>query len=291
MSDLGREGAASIRPTRVSPPSNPMRMSNSLPPSVQAGRPFMAARSLGLSFGTGQGAREILQNIGFDVREGEFVCLVGPSGSGKTTLLRLIAGLLPPTLGCVEFEGVTVDGPSRERAVVFQDYVNALLPWRTVARNVELALEVRQVPAAERPNIIAGLLAKMGLAHVAGHYPSQLSGGMQQRLQIARCLAQSPKILLMDEPFGALDALTRQSLQDELLRICAEQKVTAVFITHDLEEAIYLGDRVLVLSANPGRIIEQITVELPRPRHQLTTREHPNFLAHRHRLFGLLQEP
>ena len=252
--------------------------------------PVVATRGLGLSFGATANSRQILQDINFAVAAGEFVCLVGPSGSGKTTLLRLIAGLLAPTVGQVEFEGALVTGPSRRRAVVFQDYVNALLPWRTVARNVELALEVRGVPAPDRPAIISGLLAKMGLGHVAGHYPNQLSGGMQQRLQIARCLAQEPSILLMDEPFGALDALTRQTLQDELLRICAEQRVTAVFITHDLEEAIYLGDRVLVLSTNPGRIIEQITVELPRPRHQLTTREHPNFLAYRHRLFGLLRE-
>ena len=256
---------------------------------VAAAAPTLSTRGLCLSFGVAENTRQILRNIDLEVRDGEFVCLVGPSGSGKTTLLRLIAGLLPPTGGTVEFDGQPVSGPSRSRAVVFQDYVNALLPWRTVARNVELALEVRKVAAAERPAIIAGLLDKVGLAHVAGHFPGQLSGGMQQRLQIARCLAQEPRILLMDEPFGALDALTRQTLQDELLRLCAEQRVTAVFITHDLEEAIYLGDRVLVLSANPGEIIEQIAVVLPRPRHQLTTREHPNFLAYRHRLFSLLQ--
>ena len=259
-------------------------------PASLDGAAVLSARGLGLSFGTADKARPILQDITFDVAPGEFVCLVGPSGSGKTTLLRLFAGLLGPTVGHVSFESAPITGPSRRRAVVFQDYGNALLPWRSVARNVELALEVRGVPATERGPIIAGLLAKMGLGKVAGHLPSQLSGGMQQRLQIARCLAQSPSILLMDEPFGALDALTRQTLQDELLRICAEQRVTAVFITHDLEEAIYLGDRVLVLSANPGRIIEQIAVDLPRPRHQLSTREHPNFVAYRHRLFGLLQE-
>ena len=249
----------------------------------------LQAKNVCLSFGQPPNARQILRNIDLAVRDGEFVCLVGPSGSGKTTLLRLIAGLLPPTSGLVEFDGLPVTGPSRSRAVVFQDYVNALLPWRTVAKNVELALEVRKVPPAERPAIIAGLLDKVGLANVAGHFPGQLSGGMQQRLQIARCLAQEPRILLMDEPFGALDALTRQSLQDELLRIAAERRVTTVFITHDLEEAIYLGDRVLVLSANPGEIIDEITVELPRPRDQLTTREHPSFLAYRHRLFGQLQ--
>lgn len=246
-------------------------------------------RKVCLSYGEGAQARQILRDIDLEVRDGELVCLVGPSGSGKTTLLRLIAGLLAPTSGGVEFEGQPVRGPSRTRAVVFQDYVNALLPWRNVARNVELPLEVRKVPTAEREAIVSRLLEKVGLARVANHFPGQLSGGMQQRLQIARCLAQEPRILLMDEPFGALDALTRQTLQDELLRICAEQRITTVFITHDLEEAIYLGDRVLVLSSNPGEIIEQIDVGLPRPRDQLTTREHPHFLATRHRLFGLLQ--
>ncbi len=254
-----------------------------------AGPPILSTTKVCLSFGSPPDDRLILRSIDLEVRKGEFVCLVGPSGSGKTTLLRLIAGLMRPTSGSVEFEGNPVTGPSRTRAVVFQDYVNALLPWRTVAKNVELALEVRQVPVAERRPLIDGLLKKVGLSRVAEHYPGQLSGGMQQRLQIARCLAQEPHILLMDEPFGALDALTRQTLQDELLRICREQGVTAIFITHDLEEAIYLGDRVLVLSANPGEIIDQIEVDLPSPRDQLTTKEHPNFLAYRHRLFGQLQ--
>ena len=251
--------------------------------------PTLEAKGVSLSFGPPPHARQILRNIDLAVADGEFVCLVGPSGSGKTTLLRLVAGLLAPTSGVVNFEGRPVTGPSRTRAVVFQDYVNALLPWRTVAKNVELPLEVRKVPVAERAKTIAGLLDKVGLTHVADHFPGQLSGGMQQRLQIARCLAQEPRILLMDEPFGALDALTRQSLQDEILRIVAEQRVTTLFITHDLEEAIYLGDRVIVLSANPGEIIDEITVDLPRQRDQLTTREHPNFLAYRHRLFVKLQ--
>ncbi len=258
-------------------------------PVSSSGPPIMSTSKVCLSFGAPPNDRLILRNIDLEVRKGEFVCLVGPSGSGKTTLLRLIAGLMRPSSGKVEFEGAPVTGPSRTRAVVFQDYVNALLPWRTVAKNVELALEVRQVPVAERRPLIDSLLQKVGLSRVTEHYPGQLSGGMQQRLQIARCLAQDPHILLMDEPFGALDALTRQSLQDELLRICRDQGVTAIFITHDLEEAIYLGDRVLVLSANPGEIIDQVTVDLPSPRDQLTTKEHPNFLAYRHRLFGQLQ--
>jgi NitT/TauT family transport system ATP-binding protein len=230
----------------------------------------------------------ILQDISLDVHEHEFVCIVGASGCGKTTLLRLLGGLLQPTQGTVTFRGKPVTGPDRALAIVFQDYDKALLPWRTVAGNVELALESRRVPRAERPDIIHKLLAQVGLADRADAFPVQLSGGMQQRLQIARCLAQSPQVLLMDEPFGALDAMTRQTLQDEVARLSAESGTTVVFVTHDLEEAIYLGDRVISMESRPGRIGEVVKVDLPRPRDQLTTRENPCFLALRHRLFNLL---
>ena len=230
----------------------------------------------------------ILQDISLEVREHEFVCIVGASGCGKTTLLRLIGGLLQPTQGEVTFRGQRVTGPDRALAIVFQDYARALLPWRTVSGNVALALESRRVPRAERPEIIAKLLAQVGLADRADAFPIQLSGGMQQRLQIARCLAQSPQVLLMDEPFGALDAMTRQTLQDEVARLSAESGTTVVFVTHDLEEAIYLGDRVIAMESSPGRIGEVVDVDLPRPRDQLTSREDPRFLALRHRLFNLL---
>jgi NitT/TauT family transport system ATP-binding protein len=234
-------------------------------------------------------SRPVLEDISFDICEGEFLSIVGPSGCGKTTLLRMLAGLIKPTLGEVTFNGKPIEGPSRERAIVFQDYTNALLPWRTVAGNVALALEKTVASKAKREAAVDALVQKMGLSQAANQFPPQLSGGMQQRVQIARCLAQQPRILLMDEPFGALDAITRQTLQDELLALAAEQRMTTVFITHDLEEAIYLGDRVIVLAANPGRIAETIEVGLPRPRNQLTTREDPRFLSHRHHLFGLLQ--
>lgn len=252
-------------------------------------RTALQVQNVSLAFGTGGKSHTILDNISFDVFDGEILCLVGPSGCGKTTILRLLAGLLRPTAGRVLFDDADVTGPSRERAIVFQDYTNALLPWRTVAGNVALSLEARQVPHDQHAGIVSELLQKMGLRHAANQYPNQLSGGMQQRVQIARCLGQQPKILLMDEPFGALDAMTRQALQDELLQLAAEQRITVVFITHDLEEAIYLGDRVFALAANPGRIVEEIEVELPRPRSQLETREDRRFLAHRHHLFGLLQ--
>ncbi len=253
------------------------------------GRAALEIRNVCLTFPSLAGARTILDDVSFDVRDGETLCLVGPSGCGKTTILRLLAGLLSPSSGEIRFEGASVVGPSCERAIVFQDYTNALLPWRTVAGNVALSLEARKVKREEQPDIVVGLLKKMGLQRAAHQYPSQLSGGMQQRVQIARCLAQQPKIMLMDEPFGALDAMTRQALQDELLQLAAEQRMTVVFITHDLEEAIYLGDRVFVLGTNPGRIIETVDVDLPRPRSQLETREDRRFLAHRHHLFGLLQ--
>jgi NitT/TauT family transport system ATP-binding protein len=174
--------------------------------------------------------------------------------------------------------------------VVFQDYSRALLPWRTATGNVSLALEAMGVPAAGRAARIAPLLGKVGLSDHAEKYPTQLSGGMQQRLQIARSLAQDPSVLLMDEPFGALDAMTRQSLQDEVLRIAAERQATVLFVTHDLEEALYLGDRVIALYSNPGRVARMVEIPLPRPRDQLATREHPEFLRLRRELFTVMGE-
>jgi NitT/TauT family transport system ATP-binding protein len=243
-----------------------------------------------LSYVVGGGSKElmILQDISLAVKKREFVSIVGASGCGKTTLLRLMAGLLRPTRGSVHFNGRPVTEPDRQLAVVFQDYGRALLPWRNVADNVALALEARKVPRSQRADIIDALLKKVGLGDRRDAFPLQLSGGMQQRLQIARCLAQEPEILLMDEPFGALDAMTRQNLQDEVARLSAESGTTVIFVTHDLEEAIYLGDRVISMESRPGRISEVVEIDLPRPRHQLRTREDARFLAYRHRLFDLL---
>jgi NitT/TauT family transport system ATP-binding protein len=236
------------------------------------------------------GGRDILRGMNFSVAAGSFTSFVGPSGCGKTTLLRAMAGLTAPSSGAVYFKERELREPNADIAIVFQDYNRALLPWRTVRGNVALALEAMRVPKREFPERIDELLARTGLAGHADHYPAQLSGGLQQRVQIARALAQEPRVLLMDEPFGALDALTRQRLQDQLLGIWADTKTTIVFITHDLEEAIYLGDRIIVLEANPGRIVADLRVEVPRPRNQLTTREDARFLAVRHELFGLLAE-
>ncbi len=251
---------------------------------AHTGNIALHVRDLTMRFGD----RVILDRIDLKVRDGEFVCIVGASGSGKTTLLRALAGLGNLADGEACFQGRPIAGPSRDRAIIFQDYSKALLPWRTVSGNVALSLEARDVPPSERADIIDELLVKMGLVHAKNQFPCQLSGGMQQRVQIARCLAQNPKLLLMDEPFGALDAMTRQALQDEILVLTADNKVTTVFITHDLEEAIYLGDQVVVLGRSPATVVENIEIELPRPRDQLFTREDTRFLAYRHRLFELL---
>ncbi|WP_038211582.1 ABC transporter ATP-binding protein [Xenophilus azovorans] len=259
-------------------------------PSGHAAAPLLRFDAVNIRLG----GREILSPTSFDVARGEFVCIVGASGCGKTTLLRAASALVVPSGGRVLRHGVPVTQPSREIAFVFQDYGRALLPWRTVEGNVRLALEAAHVPAAEHAARAAEVLAKVGLAAHAGKFPLQLSGGMQQRVQIARCLAQRPELMLMDEPFGALDALTRQGLQDELARLVREDGLTVIFVTHDLEEAIYLGDRVIALQANPGpgrpSLARMIEVAIPRPRDQLTTREHPEFLRLRRELFTFIEQ-
>ena len=232
--------------------------------------------------------RTVIAGLDLTIRRGEVVSVVGPSGCGKTTALRLAAGLVQASAGRILYRGKPVTAPRRDIAIVFQDYGRALLPWRTAAGNVALALEAGGVPRAERAGRIDALLTRVGLAGQGDKYPSQMSGGMQQRLQIARCLAQEPGVLLMDEPFGALDAMTRQGLQDEMLSIVADTGATVFFVTHDLEEAVYLGDRVVGLLPRPGRVGLTLDVDLPRPRDQLATREHPEFLRLRRALFDFI---
>lgn len=238
------------------------------------------------------GGREILSPTSFTVARGEFVCIIGPSGCGKTTLLRAAAGFVAPSAGSARRHGQAITGPSREVAFVFQDYGRALLPWRTVQGNISLALEAAHVPEAERPARIAKVLATVGLSAHATKFPAQLSGGMQQRVQIARCLAQEPELMMMDEPFGALDAMTRESLQDELSALVRDTGLTVLFVTHDLEEAIYLSDRVIALRANPTpakpSLAAMVEVKIDRPRDQLLTKEHPEFLRLRRELYGFL---
>ncbi|MEY2952621.1 MAG: hypothetical protein RLZZ401_708 [Pseudomonadota bacterium] len=253
----------------------------------------MAAELLSFeALGVHLGGREILSPTSFTVSRGEFVCIIGPSGCGKTTLLRAAAGFVAPSSGCVRRNGQVVTQPSREVAFVFQDYGRALLPWRTVANNVSLALEAAGVPKAERPARIQTVLQTVGLTAHADKFPIQLSGGMQQRVQIARCLAQQPDVIMMDEPFGALDAMTRESLQDEVSRLVREQGLTVLFVTHDLEEAIYLSDRVIALRTGPTAdkpsLAAMVDVKIPRPRDQLLTKENPEFLRLRRELYGFL---
>ena len=210
-----------------------------------------------------------LVDINLEIEEGEFVCLLGPSGCGKSTLLKIIAGLIPATSGRIAINGRPVNAPGPERAVVFQDY--ALFPWMTVRDNVEFGLEARQLPVLERREVSRRLLKVVGLSDFAERFPHQLSGGMKQRVSIARALAVDPSLLLMDEPFGALDAQTRQLLQDELLRIWREYRKTVVFVTHSIEEAIYLADRIVLMTARPGRIKQIVTVSESRPREMAST--------------------
>jgi NitT/TauT family transport system ATP-binding protein len=205
-----------------------------------------------------------LSGIDLEIRDGEFVSLLGPSGCGKSTLLKIMAGLLKASSGHITIDGVDVTGPGPERAMVFQDY--ALFPWMTVEANVEFGLEARGVPAEKRRATSQELLRVVGLGEFAKKYPHHLSGGMKQRVSIARALAVEPQILLMDEPFGALDAQTRSVLQEELLRIWKLYKKTVVFVTHSIEEAVYLSDRIVVMTARPGRIKTIVNVESERPR-------------------------
>lgn len=259
----------------------PGEEASSAPPS-----PLIGFRNICFDYA----GKRVLENINLEIGRQEIVCVVGPSGCGKTTTLRLIAGLLRPTAGEIIYDGRPLKEPARDIAVVFQDYTNALLPWRNAAGNVALALEAAGVPKAERKARISALLEKVGLAHREEAFPSELSGGQQQRLQIARCLAQEPSVLLMDEPFGALDAMTRQHLQDQILQIMGSSGTTVFFVTHDLEEAIYLADRVIALAPNPGRVAQIFDIDLPRPRNQLTTREDPRFLKLRRQIFDFVQD-
>jgi len=205
-----------------------------------------------------------LSSTSLTIEEGEFVCLLGPSGCGKSTLLKIVAGLIEPTGGSIRINGRQVTGPGPDRAVVFQDY--ALFPWMTVADNVEFGLAARGVDVARRRATSAELLKAVGLADFATKYPHHLSGGMKQRVSIARGMVQDPPVLLMDEPFAALDEQTRMTMGDELLRIWAATGKTVVFVTHSLTEAVYLADEVVVMSARPGRIVDHLMISLPRPR-------------------------
>jgi len=212
------------------------------------------------------GGRDLvaLRDIGLEIPRGQFICLLGPSGCGKSTLLNAVAGFAPPSSGTITADGKPVTGPSPQRGMVFQEY--ALFPWMTVEQNIGFGLQIRGVARAEIARRVGELLELLSLADFRHRYPKVLSGGMRQRVAIARVLALDSPIMLMDEPFGALDALTRRNLQDELLRIWAELKKTVLFVTHSIEEAVYLADRVIVMTYRPGTVKRDMMVELTRPR-------------------------
>jgi len=222
----------------------------------------------------------VLDDVGFTVPKNQFVCLLGPSGCGKTTLLRIVAGLTEADSGTIRIDGKAVRGPGQDRSMVFQNY--GLLPWRTVMGNVEFGLEVRGMSRAERRDICRRYIQRVGLEGFEDLFPHQISGGMQQRVALARAFSKDPKILLMDEPLAAVDMQTREMLQDELLKIWNTMQTTVLFVTHSVEEAIYLGDRVIVMSSRPGRISADIMTELPRPRADLDVKNSARFDELRH---------
>jgi NitT/TauT family transport system ATP-binding protein len=227
--------------------------------------PFISARGLSKTYTSDRsGSLVALTDVNFDIADGEFVSLVGPSGCGKSTLLRLLAGLLPCTTGSLSLGGAPLRGPGRESAVVFQSPV--LLPWRTILQNVLLPIEFRKLPVEEFRAKAIDLLTTVGLKEFADRFPYELSGGMQQRAAIVRALVQDPRLLLMDEPFGALDAMTREQLNLEVLRIWSDSRKTVVFVTHSIAESIFLSDRVFVMTSRPGTVAEIIDIDLPRPR-------------------------
>ena len=207
---------------------------------------------------------QILDVERFAAREGEFITIIGPSGCGKSTFLHIMGGFIPAEAGSIRVYGTEVKGPGPDRGMMFQEF--ALFPWKTVAGNVAWGLEAQGAERAHIDQVVAKYLDMTGLSDFRNHYPAELSGGMKQRVALARVLAFDPKVLLMDEPFGALDAQTRETMQEEVTRLWERTQKTIVFVTHDIEEAVYLGDRIVVLSARPGRIKEEVKIELPRPR-------------------------
>jgi NitT/TauT family transport system ATP-binding protein len=235
---------------------------------------MLKVEHLGKTYGAGKDAVEAIADLDFEVHEKEFVCVVGPSGCGKTTLLKCMSGLLEPTAGGVRLHGERIDGPPDRMALVFQEYSRSLFPWMTIRQNVAFPLRRKSV---DRDKLVEDAIESVGLSGFSDRYPWELSGGMQQRVAIARALAYQPEILLMDEPFASVDAQTRADLEDLVLDLRRRYGVTVVFVTHDIDESVYLGDRVIVLTPAPTRVQEICEVGLPEPRDQLETKELPEF--------------
>ncbi|MFD4675986.1 ABC transporter ATP-binding protein [Lentzea sp. NPDC058450] len=252
---------------------------------------MLSVTHLKKTYGTGDAAVEAIRDLTVTVEEGEFVCIVGPSGAGKTTLLKCLCGLLSPSSGTVVLDGETVTGPPKAMASVFQDYSRSLMPWFSVARNVDLPLRNKYRSASVREEKVSGALAAVGLESFGSRYPWELSGGMQQRVAIARGLAYEPEILLLDEPFASVDAQTRADLEDLILQVRDTTGVTMLLVTHDIDEAVYLADRVVVMSARPSVVVETVEIDLPRPRDQVGTKSLARFAELRAHVLGLIRHP
>ncbi|WP_243712697.1 ABC transporter ATP-binding protein [Actinomadura sp. 6K520] len=250
---------------------------------------MLDVRGLSKTYRSSDRTVEAVRDLTFGVAPGELACIVGPSGAGKTTLLKCVAGLLPPSGGEVLLDGARVLRPPENMAVVFQEYGRSLFPWLTVEQNIDLPLRQKKVPKRRRRELVAEALESVGLADVPGAYPWQLSGGMQQRVAIARAVAYEPAVLLMDEPFAAVDAQTRAELEDLTRELWRRLGMTVLFVTHDIEEAVYLGQRVLVLSAAPTVIMEDTAIDLPAEREQLATRSAPRFAELRAHIYSQVQ--
>ena len=233
----------------------------------------------------------VAANISFDVKAGEIVSIVGPSGCGKTTLLKALAGLIRPTGGTIRFQGKVVQGVPDRLAIVFQEYGRSLLPWTTVNGNIELPLRYQSIPSDERRRRVAESLHAVDLSGFGERYPWQLSGGMQQRVAIARALAYQPKLLLMDEPFASVDAQTRADLEDLVATVRDRFGITMVLVTHDIDESVYLSDRVIVLSRPPSTVLAQVRIELPRPRDQIKTKATQQFVEKRSEIAQMIRRP
>jgi NitT/TauT family transport system ATP-binding protein len=244
---------------------------------------------LGKTYGVGDKATHAVGDVSFGVDDGEFVCVVGPSGGGTTTLLKCIAGLLRPTRGEIVLRGRRVTSPPEEMALVFQEYSRSLMPWASVRNNVLLPLRHKKLDRRERARLVEDALEAVGLTRFIDHYPWQLSGGMQQRVAIARALADQPSIRLMDEPFASVDAQTRGDLEDLVLRVRDQYGITILFVTHDIDESVYLSDRIVVLTHAPTEVKEIIPVDLPAPRDQIATKELPDFAQLRAHVYRLIK--
>ena len=242
-----------------------------------------------MTYGSGDTTNHVLNNISYEVQEHHFVSIVGPSGVGKTTLLRLLTGLMPPTGGEIRVGGKAISGPPDGLAVVLQDYTRSLMPWLTVEKNIALPLKRKKLPKAEIKSRIESSLEEVGLVGAGRKYPWQLSGGMQQRVSIARALATRPSILVMDEPFASVDAQTRFGLEDLVLKVRDDFGITTLMVTHDIDEAVYLSDEIIVLHGKPAAVTDLVEVNLPFPRGQVETRNDHRFSELRTRVYEKVQ--